>query len=88
MCIKEGRILSKDEEVDHIDNDSLNDSIDNLQILTKKENKDKQSSCYTKKTTELKCCYCNKIFDRPTNKLKPNLKTFCSRSCMALYRSK
>ena len=39
------RFLTKDEEVDHIDNDSLNDVIENLQILSKDENINKQS-CY------------------------------------------
>jgi len=38
MCLKENRLLSSDEEVDHIDENPLNDSIDNLQILSKPEN--------------------------------------------------
>ena len=39
MCVKEGRILNKYEEVDHIDNDKTNDVIDNLQRLSPTENK-------------------------------------------------
>lgn len=38
MCVKEGRWLSKDEHVDHIDNDPCNDSIENLQILSQDAN--------------------------------------------------
>lgn len=34
MCVKEGRILSKNEEVDHIDNNKTNDDPSNLQIIT------------------------------------------------------
>lgn len=38
MSVKLGRILRDDEHVDHIDNNKLNDCIDNLQILSSKEN--------------------------------------------------
>lgn len=38
MSVKLGRELSKEEQVDHIDNDKTNDSIDNLQILTAEDN--------------------------------------------------
>lgn len=38
MAVKLGRFLTKDEQVDHIDNDKTNDDINNLQILTQAEN--------------------------------------------------
>ena len=38
MSVKLGRMLRDDEQVDHIDNDKTNDSIDNLQILSKRDN--------------------------------------------------
>lgn len=38
MSVKLGRELTDEETVDHIDNDKTNDSLDNLQILTYKEN--------------------------------------------------
>jgi len=38
MCIKENRILSVDEHVDHKDENKTHDNIDNLQILTPAEN--------------------------------------------------
>lgn len=44
MSLKYGRILTKDEEVDHIDGDKLNDDISNLQVLTIKEHKEKSAN--------------------------------------------
>ena len=41
LQIKFGRLLSNDETCDHIDGDSLNDSLENLQILTRVENSSK-----------------------------------------------
>lgn len=38
LAVKLGRYLTKDETVDHIDNNPLNDSVDNLQVLTREEN--------------------------------------------------
>lgn len=35
---KIGRKLENDEQADHIDNDKTNDTLDNLQLLSKKEN--------------------------------------------------
>lgn len=42
MSTKLGRYLDKDEEVDHINNDKSDDRISNLQILTKRENIQKE----------------------------------------------
>lgn len=42
MAVKIGRILTKKEEVDHIDDDKTNDEISNLQVLTPKENAKKE----------------------------------------------
>lgn len=41
MSVKLGRMLRDDEQVDHIDNDKTNDSIDNLQLLTPEANRAK-----------------------------------------------
>ena len=38
MAVKLNRYLTSDEEVDHIDEDKTNDSVNNLQILSRKEN--------------------------------------------------
>ena len=47
MCVKLGYILSNEFEVEHIDNDKTNDNINNLQVLTKKENKLKEDYRFT-----------------------------------------
>lgn len=41
MSVKLKRFLTVEETVDHIDNDRTNDSIENLQILSDKEDKKK-----------------------------------------------
>lgn len=44
LSVKIGRILRKNEQVDHIDGDKSNDVIDNLQLLTVEEHQRKTSS--------------------------------------------
>ena len=41
MSVKLGRMLLDDEQVDHIDNDKTNDSIENLQLLSPEDNRQK-----------------------------------------------
>lgn len=48
------RHLSYDEEVDHIDENKLNDSIDNLQILSKSENIKKHFKIKKEKQQKMK----------------------------------
>lgn len=50
MCVKLGYIISSEFEVDHIDEDKTNDDIENLQILTKKENLQKFKETVKRKT--------------------------------------
>lgn len=65
-----GRFLTKDEEVDHINGDHNNNSINNLQILTPMENKLKIYLCCENCRSsgmvvrELVCPVCNKHFIR------------------------
>lgn len=44
VSVREGRYLKDTEYVDHIDEDKTNDSIENLQILTDLENKQKHAA--------------------------------------------
>lgn len=89
MSVKCGRILEKDEHVDHIDNDKSNDSIDNLQILSPDENKKKQEEFYAlhnQKYTVLNCVNCEKEFKILSRNFrfhtKNGRKNFnCSRKC-------
>lgn len=84
MSIREGRFLTKDEEVDHIDNNKLNDDIDNLQILTPEENRKKAEVRVQTKMAVIKCPHCGKIFEKPrgnTHLVKGGSYTSCSRHC-------
>lgn len=51
---KLGRMLTKIETVDHIDGDSLNNSMDNLQMLSRSDNAKKGPSENNKKTANIK----------------------------------
>lgn len=77
MCIKEGRWLNRDEHVDHIDDNRLNDTIDNLQILSQAENNSKNSKGIA--MTTLPCDWCGKNFTKRTANIRST--NCCSRSC-------
>jgi hypothetical protein len=87
-----GRILSSKEEVDHIDENKLNDSIENLQILSEAENIRKSNTHNKTKYFQLKeiCFWCDKKFiltpkqqQQKVADLKRgrNPNYYCSRSC-------
>lgn len=95
MCCKENRFLSKDEHVDHIDNDGMNDVIENLQILSPKENNDKKIIFYGIKLAEdveLKCPICGVSFKRPSRNIKHKLQKgktpCCSKKCGGKFSNK
>lgn len=82
------RYLTKEEQVDHIDNDKTNDNINNLQILSLKENVSKSNK---KPDVYLICPVCYITFKRTLkqlrgqkHKLKDN-KVCCSRTCGGKY---
>lgn len=83
MSVKLGRFLTKDEIVDHIDGDHTNDSYENLQIISKRDNtikgvlQNRTSSIYCK----IKCGVCDSIFYRRRGKTY-NKRNFCSRACL------
>lgn len=78
-----GRILTKDEEVDHKNNNKLDDVLDNLQILTRPANVKK--SAKPKTLIPCICTLCGKSFTRRkgTEPGPFGRKSFCSRSCSA-----
>lgn len=92
MSIKEGRILDSNEEVDHIDEDRINDSIDNLQILNGTENKKKYAKMNCKKTmVELRCPNCGTVFVRSKHQTylsKGGTFSCCSKKCVYEFLSK
>lgn len=85
MSVHLGRILSENEETDHIDGNKQNDSISNLQILTRKENIDKHSKTLHRTIVTLICHKCGKQFQREkrqTYLIRGGLpRAFCSRRC-------
>lgn len=88
MSVKEKRILKKDEHVDHIDNNKANDDINNLQILSLKENNLKEAKRKGRKMVLLKCPFCKKIFEKERNKTHLQKKgnfTACSRKCSSTF---
>lgn len=82
MSIHLGRFLTKEEHVDHIDNNKMNDCIENYQILSKLENNRKASK--GRKYIKMKCPNCGKIFDIYYNQSHIQKKgkfSSCSRKC-------
>lgn len=86
MSIKEGRILSKDEEVDHINEDKSDDRIENLQIISQKENLKKHHKFSGRRSTELVCAYCGISFVKENRLMTEKTNNrFCSRRCNGKY---
>ena len=86
MEIKYGRILGRDETVDHIDRDKLNDTYSNLKILDRSLHA--SLDALRVKVEDAICPECSKIFT-PTvnqrNSKKNKAGPFCSRSCTGKY---
>ena len=91
--IIEGRIFSKDEdiEVDHIDANPYNDANDNLQILTKDEHRKKSAQERTEIAPNISilCDGCNEEFEKLLSAAMKNLNKFnnlfCSSECRWNY---
>lgn len=82
-----GRCLINDETCDHIDGNYYNNKIDNLRILSRKEN-GKQGSVPAQ-ISNLICAYCGKEFTRQTREIKRYLrigrtKFYCKKSCAGM----
>ena len=84
------RYLEPNETVDHIDGDVLNNNIDNLQVLDRKEHV--INDVYRNKDIIVTCTYCGKEFTIEGAKLhNRNRKDrkqsgyFCSRQCSGKY---
>ncbi|WP_298752123.1 HNH endonuclease [uncultured Arcobacter sp.] len=80
--------LDKNETVDHIDKNPLNNDISNLQVLTLSEHG--KLDCKRRKPIFLLCDYCGKEFQATVNQIinrntGRKLASCCSRSCSGKY---
>lgn len=85
-----GRYLKKDETIDHIDKNPLNNDLENLRVLSRNEHC--YNDCIRNKDVVVKCTYCGKEFTIPGSKLhlrnrkdKHQSGYFCSRTCSGKY---
>lgn len=86
--VKLGRLLTENEEADHIDEDLKNDSIENLQVLSKEDHKKKSgmiSSLRTSQRLKMICPECSKEFECRQYRAKLTAKPCCSRSCTSKF---
>ncbi|MNK09918.1 hypothetical protein D3C87_279270 [compost metagenome] len=88
--IKEGRILSKDETVDHIDENPKNDCPSNLRLLTRPENSKRSSLQRIREPVN--CVWCRMSFiptkDQVKTRGQKRAGPFCGRSCAGKYSQK
>lgn len=81
MSVKLKRLLTRFEHVDHIDNNSMNDTLDNLQILTPEENNNKEMGRTERKAKyiNLVCSGCGINFNLQLRNYKSRTKSGCKR---------
>lgn len=81
LAVANGRYLTEYEEADHIDENFKNDAIDNLQILSIEEHRQKSIANGRKeKYVDCHCVQCNKPFTRRASNVTKATK-FCSPDC-------
>lgn len=71
--------VAKGDEVDHINNNQMDDRIENLQVISKRQNNSKKKQCKT--FIELICPVCKKEFIFPKCNLSTHPNPCCSRKC-------
>lgn len=79
MSCSLGRFLTKEEHVDHVNEDKTEDNLNNLQILTPAENIRKSLPEETINT--FTCPICGKEFQRTLQRSSGKTNITCSRSC-------
>ena len=86
MEVSLGRHLSSDEEADHINDDRTDDRLENLQVLSRRENLKKSG----KVPFTLICPTCGEVFRRKRTdshlSRRQKYPSCCSRSCAAKYQ--
>lgn len=83
-----GRNLTADEEVDHIDDDQMNDDLTNLQVLTPLANQQKRAA---QAWVTFTCPICFNPARRTASRIRHNRKQgkagpFCGKSCARRYQ--
>lgn len=86
MEVSIGRKLLKDETVDHIDKNPLNNESSNLQILSRSEHA--KLDVIRRKEIFDKCSYCGKTIKLTKSQIynrSKNMASFCSKKCSGIY---
>lgn len=83
---KLGRCLEKGEEVDHIDGNRQNDLLDNLQVISSRENKLKTVKQRMAIKIKLTCSNCSMEIERTSHGFNKNANHFCSKKCENAHR--
>ena len=86
MSVHLGRILTKDETVDHINEDKMDDRIDNFQLMSALENKAKSQKPAT--FFDFKCPVCSKDFKLSARQSYKKTSPACSKQCGYIKKSK
>lgn len=81
MSVHLGRVLEKDEHVDHLNNDRTDDRIENFQLLTPKENREKYHKLNPAPLFDFICPVCNTPFKLAKNRAWGKESPCCSRKC-------
>lgn len=87
MSVKEGRLLGRNEQVDHINDNKADDRLENLQILTPRANtiKSKAKNAKRARMADLICPTCGVAFQRKAAQIEWKLlagrEPACSKTC-------
>ena len=87
FSVSVGYMIPDGFEIDHIDGDPTNDSLNNLQMLTVEEHLIKSSKEKSgRSTVELTCPHCRCVFETECRNIRPEkVRNFCSRQCNGKY---
>jgi hypothetical protein len=84
MECKLGRLLRPNEEIDHINENTLDNRLSNLQILTKKQNRQKEILSRFGPKIKVNCINCNKVIFASKSQFWGKRK-FCSHKCVTKF---